>query len=351
MSNVAGVLKDINKQYGGGIVSEGVEIVDEERLPSSTFAFDLATGGGFPKGRISIVYGPESSLKTTMALRAIAQSQRENPNMKCVFIDVEVSYNPEWGASLGVDNEKLIYVLPDYAEQVVDIAEAFMYAEDVAIVVIDSLAALITTQEIDSSAEKANVGGSGLVVGKLYRKVTLALSRAKKEGRKPIFIAINQIRFKIGVMYGNPEVMPGGVAFLFASSLTIRMYGKDELDKKINAVLPAYKICTGIIKKWKVPICARTFEFKLATLPQKSKGLKVGDTDDWNTLVAYLKEYKLLVKTKKGWELEEVEFKTLNAIWDHLIKHSTYADMLRSTLIQMARNKGMLEEDAEEEEL
>ncbi len=347
MSDSKQVLKDIQKNYGAGVAVEGVELVDEERLPTGVFAFDLATCGGFPKGRISIVYGPESSLKTTIVLRAIANAQMMEPDKKCVFIDVEVSYNPEWGASLGIDNEKLVYVLPDYAEQAVDIAEAFLYADDVSVVAIDSLAALITTQEIDSSAEKSNVGGSGLVVGKLYRKTTLAMNKAKKQGRQPIFIAINQIRFKIGVMFGNPEVMPGGVSFLFASSLTVRMYGKDEVDKKVNSVLPAWKACSGIVKKWKVPICSRTFGFKLATLPNPTKKLNVGDTHDWPTVLSYLQDNELLMKIKGGWALEGEEFKTQDDVRCYLEGNPKEYEDLKLRLIALAGDNGLLGNEEE----
>lgn len=345
------VLKHINKTYGDNVASEGVELIDERRLPTGVFPFDMATGGGFPEGRVSLVYGPESSLKTTIVLLAIAHNQKFHPERTNVFIDVECSYNPEWGAALGVDNEKLIYSRPDYAEQVVDIAEAFLYAEDIGIVAVDSLGALITANEVDSSAEKAVVGGAGLVVGRLYRKVTLALGRGVKEGRMPTFIAINQIRFKIGVMYGDPETMPGGVAFKFASSLTVRMYGKDELDKKVNAVLPAWKYCSGIIKKWKVPVVARSFEFKLATMPMPMYNLDIGQTDDWNTILAYLKEYGMVYGNGKNWVLHDKEYGTLKEIRALISANPEYGNAVRQELIEKAQeeNNPLTKADEEEE--
>ncbi len=348
MATTKSILKSIQDDYGEAVASEGVELVDETRIATGVFPFDLATGGGFPEGRISVVYGPESSLKTTIVLKAIANMQLLHPEKTCVFIDVEVAYNPEWGAKLGVDNDKLYYVIPDYAEQAVDIAEAFMYADDVGIVAIDSLAALITANEVDSSAEKAVVGGSGLVVGKLYRKVTLALGKAMKEGRKPTFIAINQIRYKIGVMFGDPEVMPGGVAFKFASSLTVRMYGKDELDKKISAVLPAWKLCTGIIKKYRVPIVARTFKFKLATMANPSKGLIVGMVSDWNTLFKYLKEFDMLVKIKNGYTLSGTTFKTQVECKEAMLENPEWGGAIRAEVIKLAIEKGHIADDESE---
>ena len=232
MSKVKDIVKGINDEYGTSVAGEGVNWAEADRIPTGWFPFDLATGGGFPMGGVSIVYGPESSLKSTLALRAIAQCQILKPHLKCAFLDLEGAYEPSWGKTLGVDNSKLVYALPDYAEQVVDITIALLEAEDIGIVVIDSLAAMAPENEVVSSAEKASVGGSGLIISKFCRKLTTAINQAKRQGRYPLVIAINQIRHKIGVMYGNPETMPGGFAFKFASKMTVRLYGKDVEDKK-----------------------------------------------------------------------------------------------------------------------
>lgn len=352
MSDVKAIMKEMSKQYGDSVVSKGVEFEEMTRLPTGIFPFDLATGGGFPRGRISIVYGAESSLKTTMVLLAIATEQRVNPHMKCVFIDVENSYDPDWGATLGVNNDELIYVLPDHAEQVVDISEAFLYADDVSLVAVDSIAAMITTREAEKSAEGENPGSSGLVVGKLYRKVSLALLKTRKEGRMPAFIAINQIRMKIGVMFGNPETMPGGKPLLFASSLTVRMYGKDEMDKKVHPALPAYKAVSGVVKKWKVPITQKGFEFKLASLNIPAKKLTLGQCDDWNTVSTYLKEFGLLDKGEKGkgWVMFGTPYKTLEACQEALRDDKEFADEVKATLIESVKTGEVPEFEQEEVE-
>jgi len=341
------ILKAIDKKYGVGVATKGVHLEEISRLPTGIFPFDLATGGGFPRGRISVVYGPESCLKTTILLLAIKQQQKLFPELKSVLIDVEAAYDPEWGEKLGVDNDKLIYVIPDYAEQVVDIAEEFLYAEDVALVGIDSIAALITTHEIESSAEKANVGGSGLVVGKLYRKATLAMGKARKEGRKPILLAINQIRYKIGVLYGDPEVMPGGVAFKFAASLVVRLYGKDEFDKKISQALPAWKKTTGIIKKWKVPVVTRAFEFHMAMLPESHPEFGIGGVDDWNTVSAWLKQLGELEQMEKGgWTLFNEKFPTLKACKEEFYGNDDLQTTAKEYIISAAKEANVAPSDA-----
>ncbi len=332
MSSVEELTKGLQKEYGDGTVVSGDVIESFGRIATTIFPFDLATGGGFPEGKISIVYGPESSLKTTIALKAIAAHQRRHPEKVCVFVDLEASYEEEWAIHLGVITSRVKIVRPDFAEQAVDIMESLLYAEDLGIMVIDSLAALITANEVDSSANKAVVGGSGLVINRLYRKATLALNTARKEGRTPTLIVINQIRHKIGVMYGDPETMPGGNAFKFASALTVRLYGKDEMDKKISSVLPVWKICSGIIKKFKQPIAARSFEFKLSV--DKSTGLAIGEVDDWATILAYLKEAGFLEKDPKaGWKLFDETYKTQNEIRQLLREDLTFADMVRGRIL------------------
>ena len=335
-------MSDINKLLGqfqkevGDVARMGAVPISGNRVPTDVLAHDIATGGGYPRGRISVVWGNEGSLKTTMALKAIANAQKISPDKKCAFVDLEGHYDPAWGALLGVDNSKLIHVIPDFAEQTVDIVEALLYASDLDVVAIDSLAALITANEIDSSAEKAVVGGSGLVIGKLYRKMSLALNKARKAEREPTVIAINQVRQKIGVMHGCPDVMSGGNAFKFASSLTEKLYGKDAMEKKIHPTLPCYKHCTGTIQKKKVPTTAKTFEFDMAIIPIPSKGLEVGDTNDWGTLFGRLKDAQMLVKGKKAWVLEGEEYRVLEDLRTYLMDdYETYIK-LRQQVIDYA---------------
>jgi recombination protein RecA len=261
----------------------------------------MALGGGFPRGKCSIIYGPESSNKTNIALLAIANHQRIWPDLKCVFVDIEGSFDPKWAAQLGVDVSKLLVVRPDYAEQVVNIVESLLHAQDCGIIVIDSLAAMITTQEADSDAEKANVGGTGLVTGKLVRKTTLGLNSAAKEGRQPTLIYINQTRMKIGVMYGNPETQPGGNAPQFQASIRLRVYGKNIMDSKISSTMPVIKEVTFVLNKWKVPVLAASGKFEMVT--QMFNGYPIGFCNDFNEVSGHLKDFGLFHKgpKDKGW--------------------------------------------------
>ena len=146
--------------------------------------------------------------------------------------------------------------------------EAFLYAKDVFCVGLDSVAALSTQNEIDSSAEKASVGGASNVIGKMFRKTTVSFNKMRNQGlMPPAFIGINQIRNKIGVMFGDPETMPGGQTMKFLSSLTVRLYGKNKIEKTISSELPAFKETTAVIKKAKVGVTKYNFEYDLCMLP------------------------------------------------------------------------------------
>lgn len=351
MAKVSDVVYDIQKSMGKEVISIGVEYENVERIPTGIFEFDLPTGGGFPRGRISILWGDESSCKTTLALKAIATFQRTHPHLICVFIDIENSYSTEWGAKMGVDNERLVYVLPETAEDVVNITQDLLKADDVGIVVIDSLAAMITTNEAESSADKAVVGGSGLVVGKLYRKCTLGLSKARKAGNYPTVIAINQVRMKIGVMFGDPSTMPGGNAFKFASSLTVKLRGKNIKDAKVDGTLAVFKEIKGTIQKWKVPITSQHVEYMMATINNKEYGLKIGKVNDYKAVEKRLEAMGLMGKTEdgKGYFLFEETFKRKQDIKKYLKDNPDEYQAVKDHITNEVLQKTAMEVEGEED--
>lgn len=341
MSSTDEILKKVKKDYGNSIAKMGNEqYADTPRIPTGIFPFDLACGGGFPMGRVSIVFGPESSNKTNICLKAIGEGQKIYTDKKAVFIDAEGAYDPDWARLMGVDTDALIVIHPEYAEQAVDIIEAFLYASDVFMVVLDSIAALSTQNEIESSAEKAAVGGASLVIGKLFKKATVSFNRMRNQGHiPPAFIGINQIRHKIGVMFGDPETQPGGNALKFAASFMVRVYGKNILDKKINPTMPAFKHTSVIIRKWKMPILASTAEFTMQTLA--GGGQVPGHVNDWNTVGNYLRELDYLSKGEKGgWVMFGEEYKTLEACREYLYGDSETLREAKAQIIHELLTKG-----------
>lgn len=312
MSGAADIMKAVGKTHGATIATRGDDAYEDvPRIPTGVFAVDLALGGGIPQSRVTIIWGNESSGKTNLVLKAIGQGQKMFPDKQAVFIDAEHAYDPKWAALLGVDTSRLIVIHPEYAEQAIDIIEQFLYATDVFIVALDSVAALSTQNEIDSSSEKTAVGGAALKLGTMFKKITVSFNKMRNSGlTPPAFVAINQVRNKIGVLYGSPDVMPGGFAQKFAASCIIRLHGKNEVDKSIHPVLPAYKLTTATITKWKFPILNTSVEFRMQMV--SGGGKFPGHCEDWNTVSTYLKELDYLTKGEKGgWVMFGTEHKTL----------------------------------------
>lgn len=210
-------LKTIEKQFGKGAVMRLGEAahVNVDVIPSGSILLDEALGvGGYPKGRIVEIFGPESSGKTTLALEAIAQAQKKGG--RAAFIDAEHAIDPEYAAKLGVDIDELILSQPDSGEQALEIAEMLAASGAIDIIVVDSVAALVPQAELDGMMSDNQVGLQARLMSKGMRKIAGILS---KTGTVVIFI--NQIREKVGVIYGNPETTTGGRALKFYASIRI----------------------------------------------------------------------------------------------------------------------------------
>lgn len=210
-------LRQIEKQFGKGSIMKLGESthMQVEIVPSGSIALDIALGtGGFPRGRIIEIYGPESSGKTTVALHAIAEVQKQGG--QAAFIDAEHALDPQYARKLGVNIDELLLSQPDTGEQGLEIAEALVRSGAVDIVIIDSVAALVPKAEIEGDMGDSHVGLQARLMSQALRKLSGAISKSKT-----IAIFINQLREKVGVMFGNPETTPGGRALKFYSSVRL----------------------------------------------------------------------------------------------------------------------------------
>ncbi len=210
-------MAQIEKQYGKGAIMLLGEnaAMNVEHIKTGSMALDMALGiGGIPRGRIIEIYGPESSGKTTLALHCVAEAQKEGGT--AAFIDVEHALDPVYAAALGVDIDSLLVSQPDSGEQALEIAEALVRSGAIDIIVVDSVAALTTRAEIEGEMGDNHVGQLARLMSQAMRKLTGALSKSNCSA-----IFINQLREKIGVMYGNPETTTGGRALKFYSSVRI----------------------------------------------------------------------------------------------------------------------------------
>jgi len=211
-------LDQIEKSFGKGSIMRlgDQEVAKIETVSSGAISLDLALGGGYPKGRIVEVYGPESSGKTTLCLHATAEFQKAGGTV--AFVDAEHALDPEYAAKLGVDTENLLLSQPDSGEQALEIVEALVRSGAVDLIVVDSVAALTPRAEIEGNMGDSQMGLQARLMSQALRKLTAV---ASKMGTTIIFI--NQIRMKIGVMFGNPETTTGGNALKFYSSVRVEV--------------------------------------------------------------------------------------------------------------------------------
>ena len=211
------VLKQIEKTFGKGAVMKlgDREAVDVDVIPTGSLLLDDALGvGGYPKGRIIELYGPESSGKTTLALHAIAECQKQGG--RAAFIDAEHSIDPTYAKKLGVDVDELILSQPDSGEQALEIAEMLASSGIINLIVVDSVAALVPQAELDGEMSDSSVGMQARLMSKALRKIAGILNK-----KECAMIFINQLREKVGVMYGNPETTSGGRALKFYATIRL----------------------------------------------------------------------------------------------------------------------------------
>ena len=221
---LSGVLHQIERVYGKGSIqklgeSTGMTV---ETTPSGSLTLDLALGGGYPRGRVVEIYGPESSGKTTLALHAVAEIQK-NGGM-AAFIDAEHALDPVYARNLGVNIEDLLVCQPDSGEMALDVVDQLVRSSAVDVVVVDSVAALVPRAELEGDMTETQMGLQARLMSKALRKITGSLSKSHTT-----VIFINQLRSKIGVMYGNPEVTAGGNALKFYSSVRIDVRRREVL--------------------------------------------------------------------------------------------------------------------------
>ncbi len=251
---LAAAMSQIEKQYGKGSImklGDKPKNLDVPVIPTGALTLDLALGiGGIPHGRVTEIYGPEASGKTTLTLSIISEAQKQGKT--CAFIDAEHALDPVYAGAIGVNIDELVVSQPDTGEQALEIVESLVRSGAVDLIVVDSVAALVPKNEIDGNMGDAQMGLQARLMSQALRKLTAIIGKSQTA-----LVFINQIRMKIGVMFGNPETTTGGMALKFYSSVRIEIRRKESLKKgedvygntvrvKIvkNKVAAPYKIAT-----------------------------------------------------------------------------------------------------------
>jgi recombination protein RecA len=252
-ATLTGALKSIEERFGkGSIMNLDDSSIDRnvKVIPTGILPLDVALGvGGVPRGRIVEIYGPESSGKTTVAMHVVAEAQKMG--LRCAYIDSEHAFDPAYAESLGLDTENLLFAQPDNAEEALEIADTLVQTGEVGVIVFDSVAAMVPRAEVEGEFGEAHVGLQARLMSQALRKLTGAANR-----NDTLLIFINQIRYKVGVIYGSPETTPGGNALKFYASVRMDVRRKetnkdksgDSVSNRVNVkivknkVAPPFKI-------------------------------------------------------------------------------------------------------------
>jgi recombination protein RecA len=327
LENVAEV---INKRCGPGTLVTGKEkVTDPLRLPTGIFAVDFATGGGFPVFGSTCLWGPDSGGKSNLSINAMAMTANicwkcfspleickcstNSILMRSAIMDIEGTFNSEWAANIGASPESYHRCLGEYGEQYANIADDVLQADDCGLLIVDSLAALVPADEMESAAEDQFYALQTRLIGRMVRKLKQRLIRERRRGHPCLVVFINQMRSKIGVgKYENPETMSGGWGMRHEFSLLLRCVRKSLKDSDDSGSDAKYKDARRkknlaerfafSIRKAKIMTLAGMGEYIRLIEDIPSLGLHKGQVDDYSVLLKYAKDYSIVKKEGASWK-------------------------------------------------
>ena len=311
LGNLSEAAETIAKAYGENSGGLNFKFPEFQRLKIGILTLDIALGGGLPLGAISLFYGNESSGKTSLALRCVAQFQKKFPNRKVCWLDVENSWDEDWARLHGVDPAKVYLYKPVTAEEAADVAKELAMSVDAGLIVVDSIAALGSIQQYEKSAEQVVVAGAAKPTTQMLRNIGAGITEHAKVNQLLTVIYINQPRMKIGFSMGNPEFLPGPVFQNYQAFLKLRLSASAVLKEKI-APLPIYNDTTARIVKKKFPCIRQTAAWQMALYPytggtsKNPVSVKPLEVNNRHHMKAILTEQGWLTQDKqppKGWVL------------------------------------------------
>jgi recombination protein RecA len=337
-SSLSDVMGQVSKNYGSAnIMRAASTIPTHTHLPTDIFTLDMALFGGLPESMITMLYGWESSGKTTVAMRVVGAAQRKYPDKKVVFVDCEGTFQNGWAQRHGVNTDEMILVQPESGEQAVDIVDAVLRAQDTSLVVLDSIPALMPVKELEKSAEDATVALQARLIGTLTRKAKHALLDERKHGHYPTLCLINQFRNKITMM-GDPRSLPGGNALKFFVDVRVELANKETLGRDEHDVETVdFNEHSFKITKNKIGTGLRSGEFQMVRNP--SHPLGQGFIDDAKTVLTYAKKFGLFTGGGQAWRIAGLDekFGRIQEAADYLYSDLEFYGGLKNRLISMQR--------------
>jgi len=341
-NELADVIKQVGKVYGDNIVRNGTCVQNFTHCETGIFILDFALLGGLAEGLASMWYGVESCGKSTLSLRAVAAKLRKNPDKKAVWVDSEQTFDIEWAIKHGIDPERIEIVQPESGEQAVDIIDAVMGSKETCIVVLDSVPATVPQQISDKSAADATVGKLAQLMSRLCSKILVSWTKERKRGHFVDVIFINQLREKIGVMFGSPETTPGGRQLNYLVTTKIKLRAKQELGTDEHGMeVVDHNKHTFTISKSKIGASIKSGEFKMIVNPSHELGQ--GTIDEVDTICTIAKKMGLLIGGGASWGLsyEEKKFK-LADLKNYLLDNEDEYLFLKQVIIANQRiSKGL----------
>jgi len=346
------LIKKVQKKYGKNILQKAKDygIQKVARIPSGVFFVDYALGGGFPAGRANILWGHKSTGKTALCLRMLGNMQKLCANCYsravdgvcacgkyrepvCVYMDIEGTWDHAWAQLMGVDENRMILSVPEFAEQALDITEAHLRSGEVDLVVIDSIAFLTPAKEIEESTGKALQAEQARVVGRAIRKFNSALNHCgMKFNRRPTIMFTNQVRMKIGLLFGNPETQPGGFAAGFQATTEVHTYGgKYEMDEITGQ--PVWVDMKFRVEKNKSSGAKMEGEWRLMLSDTENK--KKGDVADEAELIATGQRIGLISGSGSSWECLGENYKGKSKITERILLDPDFKTMYQEALLKV----------------
>ena len=317
------------------------------RIPSGVFAFDLLTGGGIPRSRLTMFHGSKSCSKTTQSLRIANNFLTLFPNEIAIFIDMEGTYDTEWALNFikkEYMDSRFFVVQPDYGEQGVDLIRELSMSEDVGLIVVDSLAMLIPTKDADAEAGDDFMGLQARLINKMFRKIIPIMSYARRNGRMLTFLLINQVRMNLKARTFAPSyTKPGGIMQDMVVSLDVKFYA-GEYHKSGNIPMKVSHKFT--IEKNKVTgaLPKRSGEFSMVLFPHD--GYNIGDVDDYKTVVEYAKRTGFLNRDGNKWFLgDNLTFKNQTELRNYLMENKESYTLLKDSALNASIENLLISSD------